>query len=69
MEENYSCTLIKSSRVKTLVSSMDLFKYMTAFLLNYAEQNNPPSNFNVLPIYFKWDNMLEQILTDYTTLK
>lgn len=48
---------------------MDLFKYMTAFLLNYAEQNNPPSNFNVLPIYFKLDNMLEQILTDYNTLK
>lgn len=48
---------------------MDLFKYMTAFLLNYAEQNNPPSNFNVLPIYFKLNNVLEQILTGYNTLK
>lgn len=48
---------------------MDLLKYMTAFLLNYVEQNNPPSDFNVLQIYFKLDSVLEQILTDYNTLR
>lgn len=69
LEGNYSSDLINSSRVKILASSMDLLKYMTAFLLNYAEQSNPTSNFGVLQIYFKLDSALEQLLTDYNTLK
>lgn len=69
LEKDYTSDLIPSTRFKILASSIDLLKYMTAFLLDYAQQNDTTANFGVLQIYFKLDSALEQILLDYQSLK